>query len=133
MVSKELKKLNRRELVDIIYQLKKNEQRLQAENDALRAELEEKQRRLSEVESVTEAAMTITSVLSAARESADLYLKEIASIKADTEMECKKIIQEARNAASVLQPETEKPSVFAQRNPSDSLRRVSQLLRRRTR
>ena len=133
MVSKELKKLNRRELVDIIYQLKKNEQRLQAENDALRAELEEKQRRLSEVESVTEAAMTITSVLSAARESADLYLKEIASIKADTEMECKKIIQEARNAASVLQPETEKPSVSTQRNPSDSLRRVSQLLRRRTR
>lgn len=133
MVSKELKKLNRRELIELIYQMKKNEQRLQAENDALRAELEEKQRRLSEVESVTEAAMTITSVLSAARESADLYLKEIASIKADTEMECKKIIQEARNAASVLQPETEKPSVSAQRNPSDSLRRVSQLLRRRTR
>ena len=35
MIGKELKRLGRRELVDIIYQLKKNEQERQEEVDAL--------------------------------------------------------------------------------------------------
>ena len=36
MVSKELKKLSRRDLIDIIYQMKKNEQKLEEELNALR-------------------------------------------------------------------------------------------------
>ena len=35
MISKELKRLSRRELVDIIYQLKKNEQEMQEEIELL--------------------------------------------------------------------------------------------------
>ena len=35
MVSNELRKLNRRELIDIIYQMKKNEQQMQEQITAL--------------------------------------------------------------------------------------------------
>ena len=45
--NKELKHLSRRELVDIIYQLKKNEQEMQEEIEALKIELEDRRFRIS--------------------------------------------------------------------------------------
>ena len=41
MINKELKRLSRRELVDIIYQLKKNEQEMQEEIEKLRERREQ--------------------------------------------------------------------------------------------
>ena len=81
MVSKELRKLNRRDLIDIIYQMKKNEQQMQEQIDALQAELEEKRFRLSQAGSIAEAALAVTNVFSAAQEAADVYLRQIASMK----------------------------------------------------
>ena len=100
MVSNELRKLNRRELIDIIYQMKKNEQQMQEQIAALQAELEEKRIRLSQAGSIAEAALAVTNVFSAAQEAADLYLQEISSMKEETERECKKILEQARNAAA---------------------------------
>ena len=56
MINKELKKLNRRELVDVIYQLKKNEEQLQELIAALEAELEERRIHLSKAGSIADAA-----------------------------------------------------------------------------
>ena len=92
MIGKELKRLNRRELVDIIYQLKKNEQQLQDELAALRNELEEKQVRMSMAGSIAEASMAVTNVFEVAQRTADLYLDAIASMKAETEQ----LLEEAR-------------------------------------
>ena len=88
MVSKELKKLSRRELVDIIYQMKKNEQQLQEEVAALKEELQDKRIRIEETGSVAAAALSITDVLGAAQRTADLYLHEITCMKEDAEKEC---------------------------------------------
>ena len=44
MISKELKRLSRRELVDIIYQLKKNEQEMQERIQSLEKDLQEFQK-----------------------------------------------------------------------------------------
>ena len=96
MIGKELKKLSRRELVDIIYQMKKNEQQMKEEITALQESLQDKRIRLSVAGSIAEAAADITGVLSAAQKTADLYLQEIACMKADTETECEKMIEEAR-------------------------------------
>ena len=100
MVSKELKRLSRRELVDIIYQLKKNEQQMQDEISELKKALEDKRIRISTVGSISEAAAEITNIFSAAQETANLYLNEIACMKAETEAECKKIIEEANQTAN---------------------------------
>jgi cell division septum initiation protein DivIVA len=96
LISKELKKLSRRELVDIIYQLKKNEQQMQEKIAALEEALQEKRIRVSVAGSIAEAAADITNLFSTAQLTADLYLREIASMKADTERECAKIIEDAR-------------------------------------
>ena len=62
MISKELKRLSRRELVDIIYQLKKNEQKMQEEIESLKNELEDKRIRISTAGSIADAAMSVTNV-----------------------------------------------------------------------
>ena len=96
VVSKELKNLSRRELVDIIYQLKKNEQKLQEEIAFLQESLQEKRLRLSEAGTVADAAISITDLLSTAQKTADLYVREIAAMKEDAEKECAKMLEEAR-------------------------------------
>lgn len=102
MISKELKRLSRRELIDIIYQMKKNEQQLQNEIDSLKEALEDKRIRLSKAGSVAEAAANITGLLTAAQTTADLYLNEIACMKAETEKECAAMIEEARKKAAEI-------------------------------
>lgn len=95
MISKELKRLSRRELVDIIYQLKKNEEKMQEEIAGLEEALQEKRIRISMAGSIAEAAMDITNIFSSAQTTADLYLREIACMKEDAERECAKMIDEA--------------------------------------
>jgi len=95
MISKELKRLSRRELVDIIYQLKKNEQETQEEIELLKNELQDKRICISTAGSIADAAMSVTNVFSAAQMTADLYLREISCMREDTEKECAKKVEEA--------------------------------------
>lgn len=103
MVNKELKKMSRRELMDIIYQMKKNEQQLQEEIASLQEALQDKRLRLSVAGSVADAAVSITNVFSVAQMTADLYLQEISCMKEETEKECAQKIEDAkRTAAKIL-------------------------------
>ena len=86
-MNNDLKKLSRRELVDVIYQMKKNEDELLEQISALEASLEEKRIRLSSAGSIAEAAVDITNVFSAAQSTADLYLREIQVMKENAEKE----------------------------------------------
>ncbi len=99
MISKDLKKMSRRELVDIIYQLKKNETQMQEKIAELEEALQDKRIKLSVAGSIAEAAMDMTNVFATAQRAADLYLHEISCMKADAERECAKIIEEAQEKA----------------------------------
>ena len=95
-MNNDLKKLSRRELVDVIYQMKKNEDELLEQIASLEASLEEKRIRLASAGSIAEAAVDITNVFSAAQTTADLYLQEIQVMKEDAEKECKRMIEDAK-------------------------------------
>lgn len=107
MIGKELKKLSRQELVDIIYQLKKNEQENREKIEALEEELQDKRIRVSVAGSIAEAATDITRIFSTAQRTADLYLNEIASMKAETEKECAKILEKAKQQAEMILAEAQ--------------------------
>lgn len=96
MVNKEIKRLSRRELVDVIYQLKRNEQQMQEKIAELEAALEEKRIRLSTAGSLADAAVDITNVFSTAQTAADLYLHEINCMKQDTEQACAQKVEETQ-------------------------------------
>ena len=102
MISKELRKLSRRELVDIIYQLKKNEQEKQEKIDILEEELQNKRIHISVAGSIAEAAVDITQLFANAQRTADLYLYEIAAMKADAEKECAKMLEDAKKQAELI-------------------------------
>ena len=102
MIGKELKKLGRSELIDIIYQLKKNEQEKQEQIAAMEEALMEKRIRISVAGSIAEAATDITQIFSVAQRTADLYLREIASMKEATEKECAAMVKEAERKAEEI-------------------------------
>ena len=108
MISKELKRLSRRELVDIIYQLKKNEQDMQEEIESLKTELQDKRIRISTAGSIADAAMSVTNVFSTAQMTADLYLREISCMREDAEKECAKKIEEAEKRVRDILDDGEK-------------------------
>lgn len=102
MIGKELKRLSRRELVDIIYQLKKNEQENSEKIAFLEGELQDKRIRIAAAGSIAEAAADITRIFATAQATADLYLGEIAALKEDTEKECARMLAEAREQAEMI-------------------------------
>ena len=108
MINKELKHLSRRELVDIIYQLKKNEQGLQEEIESLKNELQDKRIRIATAGSLADAAISVTNMLSAAQTTADIYLREISCMKTETEKECEKKIEDANHKAKEILAEGER-------------------------
>ena len=108
MISKELKRLSRRELVDIIYQLKKNEQEMQEEIESLKSELQDKRIRISMAGSIADAAMSVTNVFSTAQMTANLYLREISLMKEDTEKECAKKVENAEKKVKEILADGEK-------------------------
>ena len=81
---------------------KKNEQEKQAEIAALEEALQDRRIRLSVAGSIAEAATDITRIFFTAQKTADLYLNEIASMKADAEKECAKMLEDARKQAETI-------------------------------
>ena len=107
MLGKELKRLNRKELVDVIYQLKKNEEELQEKLAALEAELQEKRIRVSVAGSIAEAATDITQIFAVAQRTADLYVQEVALMKAEAEKECAQMLADAKMEAARIRAEAQ--------------------------
>lgn len=105
---KELKRLSRRELVDVIYQMKKNEQRLEEEIEELKTALEDKRLRISNAGSLSDAAAEITRLFSTAQSTADLYLQEITAMKSDTELQCSKMLDDAKKSVEKTLSDGEK-------------------------
>ena len=105
MVNKELKKLSRRELMDIIYQMKKNEQQMQDELTAIQESLRDKRMRLFVAGSIAEAATTITGIFETAQKTADLYLHEIECLRHDADRVCEKMVADAEQKVKDIMAE----------------------------
>ena len=101
-MDKELKKLNRRELVDVIYQMKKNEESMQEKIDSLQKELEDKRMKISNAGSIADASLDISQVFKSAQDAADIYLSEIENMKLETEQECARMIEEAQKKVKLI-------------------------------
>lgn len=108
MINKELKRLSRRELVDIIYQLKKNEQQMQKKIDELEEALNDKRIRISKAGSIAEAATDITGIFLTAQTTADMYLHEIACMKEDAKKDCEKMYEESKRAIDEVLADSKK-------------------------
>lgn len=102
MADRDIRKLKRMELMEIIYQLKKSEQDLQTQVETLQNQLLDKNLKMEKAGSIAEAALLLTDVFTSAQKTADLYVEEIRKRHEQTEAECRRMISEAQKEAEKI-------------------------------
>lgn len=100
MKDKEFRHLNRAELVEIIYQLQQDNQKLQEENADVRAKLASKDLKIAEAGSIAEAVVGLSDIFAKAQEVADEYIAQIHRSNAEVEHECNQMIADSQAKAN---------------------------------
>ena len=108
MTDKEFKRLNRSQLIDIIYQLQLKQNELESENRKLEAEVADKRTRLREAGNIAEASLAIHNVMQAAQDAAAQYLEEIRIMHAETEEKCQRLLENAQKEADAIVTQAKK-------------------------
>lgn len=128
MTDKEFQRLKRAELVEIIYELQKNEAALQRENDELRKRLEKKELSIANAGSIAEAALGLNGVFDAAQTAADQYLEEIQRVYRRADEEASKTVEDAKiQAAEILQQVEDESRTLREQTKSDVERMQKEL------
>ncbi len=83
MTENELKKLSRKQLLELLLQQAERVEELEAEVEALQAKLEDKTVGVSQSGSIAEAALKLNGVFEAAQAAADQYLENIKRLHDD--------------------------------------------------
>ena len=102
MSDKEFKRLSRAQLIEIIYQLQLQIDKLNEEKQALENELEDKRLRLQSAGNIAEAALEINDCFRSAQNAAEQYLNEIKAIREETEAERQRILAQAQVEAAAI-------------------------------
>ena len=102
MTDKEFTRLTRAQLIDIIYQLQLEIDKLNEQKQALEKELADKRLRLSNAGNIAEAALEINDCFRSAQNAAEQYLNEIKAIREETEAQRKRILAETKAEAEAI-------------------------------
>ena len=102
MTDKEFKRLSRAQLIEIIYQLQLQIDKLNEEKQELESELADKRLRLSNAGNIAEAALEINDCFRSAQNAAEQYLNEIKAIREETEAQRKRILAETKAEAEAI-------------------------------
>ncbi len=106
MTDKEFKRLSRRELIDIIYELQKQNEEKDAQIKRIQSELDDKTIKISNVGSIAEAAISLNNVFETAQSAADQYLESVQKAAEETKakqeqtkLQQEKLLEEAKKQA----------------------------------
>ena len=102
MTDKEFKRLSRAQLIDIIYQLQLQVDKLMEQCQALEKELADKRLRLHNAGNIADAALEINNCFRSAQNAAEQYLNEIKAIHEETEAERQRILAQAKAEAAAI-------------------------------
>ena len=125
MTDKEFRRLSRSELIDIIYELQKQNEQYKQQTEKLQNALDEKELRITKAGSIAEAALSLSGVFEAAQVAADTYLKSIISASeltqqriAEAEEYRRRIISEAHQEAANIIRDTSTQSAAEENVPA---------------
>ena len=105
MNNKELKKLNRKDLLEIVLEQTKRIEELESKIDKLNEELNLKKISIKEAGSIAEASLKISSIFKSVDEAAEIYMNNIKELARKEE---KRLRKEAKDAKNKIILETEK-------------------------
>ena len=102
MTDKEFKRLSRAQLIDIIYKLQLELDKVNEEKQELESKLADKRLRLQSTGNIAEAALEINDCFRSAQNAAEQYLNEIKAIREETEAERQRILAQAQAEAEAI-------------------------------
>jgi len=102
MTEKELKKLNRAELLELLLVQTRETERLQKQLDKALEEVSSRQLKVREAGNLAQAALAVNGVMEAAQAAAGQYLENIARMEAETKQRCEDILAQARAEAEQI-------------------------------
>ena len=102
MTDKEFKRLSRAQLIDIIYKLQLELDKVNEEKQELESKLADKRLRLQSAGNIAEAALEINDCFRSAQNAAKQYLNEIKAIREETDTERQRILKEAKAEAEAI-------------------------------
>ena len=102
MTDKEFKRLSRARLIDIIYKLQLELDKVNEEKQELESKLADKRLRLQSAGNIAEAALEINDCFRSAQNAAEQYLNEIKAIREETEAERQRILAAAQTEAEAI-------------------------------
>lgn len=95
MTQKELRKLNRTELLELLLEQTKRMENLQQKLSVAESLLADRHLRAEFAGNLAEASLAVNGVMEAAQKAADQYLLNIERMEAETRQRCAKILREA--------------------------------------
>lgn len=110
MTEKELQKLTRQDLLQLLLEAEKENEKLRGEIETLRAEAADKRILMDKVGSIAEASLLINGVFSAAQEAADQYVlnvKRVCDERAERIRQADDVLQKAQTEAKQLREAAE--------------------------
>ena len=117
MTDKELKRLSRGELLEMLIQQSKELERLRKQLDAAQTALQNREIAITNAGSIAEAALQLNGVFTAAQDACQQYIENICHLSqnqericaqrdAESQAEAKRIVEEARKESEALEHET---------------------------
>ena len=112
MTDKEFKRLNRAQLIDIIYQLQLQVDELTEQKQSLENELLDKRLRIDNAGNIAHAALEINDCFRSAQSAAEQYLNEIRTLHAEAEVQRQRLLEEAKAEAAAIIDEAQKKQAY---------------------
>ena len=110
MKNKELKRLSRAELLELLLVQTKETERLQKRLEKAEAELADRQLHIQKTGDLAHAVLEINGVMEAARAAAQQYLDNIVQMEKETKLKCEKMLSDARKEAAQIRKDAPKPA-----------------------
>lgn len=101
MTEKELKKLNRAELLELLLIQTKENEKLRERLKKREEKLADRRIKIEQAGNLAEAVLAVNKVMEAAQEAAQQYLDNIAAMEAETKEKCEKLLAEAAASANI--------------------------------
>lgn len=94
MDAKSLKKLNRRELLEVMVQISEQNETLEQENEVLKSQLNDRKLSAKEVGTLAHAALDANGYFLSADKAAKQYLENVVRLEEETKLRCSRLLEE---------------------------------------
>lgn len=110
MTDKEMKKLSRAELLELLLVQTRETERVRKCLEEAEAELADRRLKVQEAGNLARAVLEVNGVMEAAQAAAQQYLDNIIQMEAETRQRCEQMIVQAQREAEQIRQEVQQPA-----------------------